>query len=193
METLILNGSPRQNGDTASLVGELKGFLRGDVTEIRAYSCGIAPCTDCRYCWEHPGCAKRDAWALVDEKLRACDSVVIASPIYFSQLTGPLLSVLSRLQQYYCARRFRGEKRAFPEKRGGVILAGGGDGSPKPAAEMAAVLLRQMNCRELAPPICCCRTNSTPALEEPGIRERLRGLADFLEGPRQGPPKEENY
>ncbi len=182
METLIFNGSPRKNGDTASLLRELRSSLSGAVTEISAYSCGIAPCTDCRCCWENSGCAKRDAWDLADEKLRTCDSVVIASPLYFSQLTGPLLSVLSRLQQYYCARTFRGEKLPFRPKRGGVILVGGGDGGPKPAAETAAALLRQMNCREIAPLLCCHNTNEKPALAEPGVKARLGELARFLEG-----------
>ncbi len=181
METLIFNGSPRKSGDTASLLRELRSSLSGAVTEISAYFCGIAPCTDCRYCWENPGCAKRDAWDLADEKLRTCDSVVIASPLYCSQLTGPLLSVLSRLQQYYCARAFRGEKLPFRPKRGGIILVGGGDGGPKPAAETAVTLLRQMNCREIAPPVCCHHTNSVPALREPFIKEQLAELALFLQ------------
>lgn len=181
METLIFNGSPRKNGDTVSLIRALKEFLPGKVTVVNAYSSGISPCVDCRSCWERPGCPIRDGWEEIDGVLRRCDAVVIASPIHFSELTGPLLSVLSRLQQYYCARQFRGEKQAFPEKKGGVLLVGGGDGSPKRAGETAAVLLRQMGCREIAPPVCCHNTNSIPALEEPGIMAQLENLAGFLE------------
>ncbi len=181
METLIFNGSPRPNGHTASLIRELKRFLRGDVTVIHAYSGGISPCVDCRSCWEKPGCSIHDGWDEADKLLRRCDSVVIASPLYFSQLTGPLLSVLSRLQQYYCAGAFRGEPPGLPPKRGGVLLTGGGDGAARPAQAMAETLLRQMNCKKIAPALCCHRTNTVPALEEPGVEERLRSLADFLE------------
>lgn len=181
METLIFNGSPRPAGDTASLVRALRERLTGRVTELSAYSCGIAPCTDCRYCWEHPGCAKRDGWDLADERLRACGNVVIASPIYFSELTGPLLSVLSRLQQYYCAMAFRGEPYPLKGKRGGLILVGGGDGSAKRAEETAVTLLRHMGCGELFPTVLCHHTNETPALEEAGIFDRLLELGRFLE------------
>lgn len=184
METLIFNGSPRKSGDIAFLVEQLKTFLTGDVRVIDAYSCRISPCVDCRRCWTAPGCSLRDGWEEVDGLLRRCGSVVIASPIYFSELTGPLLSVLSRLQQYYCAKYFRHEETGLSPKRGGLLLTGGGDGSPDPAVSTAEGLLRHMGCRETAPPVCCLRTNRVPAREEPGIRDRLRDLADFLEGRR---------
>ncbi len=180
METLILNGSPRMKGDTASLLELLRKLLPGEITEVRAYSQKISPCVDCRYCWAHAGCCQQDDWLLVDEALRRCDSVVLASPIYFSELTGPLLSVLSRLQQYYCARAFRGEGLPFPPKRGGLILTGGGDGSPRRAQETGETLLRQMGCREIFPTILCHHTNTTPAIREPGVEKRLQALADFL-------------
>ena len=35
------------------------------------------------------------------------DNILIASPIYFGQLTGPLISLGSRLQAYYCAEAFQ--------------------------------------------------------------------------------------
>lgn len=180
MKTLIWNGSPRENGDTASLLKAFREFLPGEVMELRAYSGDVGPCVDCRYCWENSGCCIKDGWIEADKALRSCDSVVIASPIYFSELSGPLLSVLSRLQQYYCAGAFRGEKPPFPPKRGGLILVGGGDGSPRRAAETGETLLRQMGCREVLSPVICHNTNNAPALSEPGIRERLRELADFF-------------
>ncbi len=181
METLIFNGSPRKDGDTVSLLRELKKFLRGDVTVIHAYSCGISPCVDCRSCWESPGCALRDGWGEIDGILRRCQGLVVATPIYFSQPTGPLLSLLSRTQQYYCARRFLGKPPGFPPKRAGILLTGGGDGSPDKAAETLRPPMRLMGCKEWAPTVCCHHTDSLPAIQEPGVEEKLEKLADFLE------------
>ncbi len=42
--------------------------------------------------------------------IEECDNILIASPIYFSELTGALLNIGSRLQTYFCARFFRKEK-----------------------------------------------------------------------------------
>ena len=181
METLIFQGSPRKDGDTAALVTRLQGALSGESHIIRAYDGNISPCVDCRACWTNAGCAIDDGWQEVDALLRCCDSVVLASPIYFSELTGPLLSVLSRLQQYYCAKAFRGEAFPFAGKRGGLLLVGGGDGSAARAEQTAITLLHQMGCRELFPTILCHDTNRTPAIDEPGIVEKIAALAHFLE------------
>lgn len=180
MSTLIFNGSPRKNGDTVSLLNILCSQLE-DCEIINAYGGNISPCIDCRSCWSKPGCAVKDDWQRADTLLRECDSVVIASPIYFSELTGSLLSVLSRLQQYYCGMAFRGEKYPLSGKHGGLVLVGGGDGSPGRAEETAVTLLHHMGCRELFPTVLCHNTNNIPAAEEPGIREKLYELANFLQ------------
>ena len=47
MKTLILNGSPRVNGDTASLIKELTKKLPGEYKIVNAYQCDVSPCVDC--------------------------------------------------------------------------------------------------------------------------------------------------
>lgn len=179
MNTLIFNGSPRKNGDTASLVNILCGRLESREL-VHAYNSEIYPCIDCRYCRKNQGCAINDGWGRVDSLLHECDSVVIASPIYFSELTGPLLSVFSRLQQYYSGMVFRGEKYPFSDKRGGIILVGGGNGTPTRAETTATALLHHMGCKEIFPTILCHNTDNLPAADEPNIHEKLNSLADFL-------------
>ena len=100
MKTLLLNGSPHPSGDTAALVAHL--FSRFPEThgihQIDAYTAGIAPCCDCRYCWRADGCCIRDSMNGLIDELDSFDNILIASPVYFSTLTPPLLSVASRLQ-----------------------------------------------------------------------------------------------
>ena len=181
MLTLIFNGSPRPQGDTAGLIDLLTAKLPGEVKVIRTYSAGVSPCVDCRHCWEHPDCGIKDGWQEIDQLIRESDNIVIASPIYFSELTGPLLSLLSRLQQYWCARFFRQEEPIEKPKKGGVILVGGGDGHMNTASETAADLLHHMNCREIFPAILCHNTNRIPVAEEPGITGKIAELARLLE------------
>ena len=49
MKTLIVNGSPKENGDTEALVRELASHLDGEI-RIVSHRNRIAPCADCRYC-----------------------------------------------------------------------------------------------------------------------------------------------
>ena len=45
MRTLILNGSPRPQGDTAHLIQALRRELPGEVEQVDAYRTSVAPIT----------------------------------------------------------------------------------------------------------------------------------------------------
>ena len=182
MKTLILNGSPRPAGDTAGLLKLLREQLKGEIKTVDAYRCDIAPCVDCRYCREHPGCAIRDEMQEVYSYIEDCDNIVIASPIYFSELTGKLLDVGSRLQTYYCARFFRKETPIAKTKKGAVILVGGGDGKPERAFETARLLLWHMNCRDVFDLVCSHNTDTLPAIEDAQAVKGVKRIAGFLNG-----------
>ena len=123
MKTLIFNGSPRIQGDTISLVNKVIASIEGEYKLINAYQCEISPCIDCRYCWTNDGCARKDEMQEVYSYIQECDNILIASPVYFSELTGKLLDVGSRLQTYYGARFFRKAEPIAKSKRGAVILS----------------------------------------------------------------------
>lgn len=179
MKTLILFGSPRKNGDTAALTDMLCRSLAGQQLLVRAYS-DISPCTDCRACRSHPGCVIKDSMSEVYDYIPDCDNIVIASPVYFAELTGRLLDVASRLQTLFSARRYRGEIPAIRPKRGGVILAGGGSGGADRAFETAKLILRQLNCRDVFDPVCSPNTDTVPAASDEKAIARLGALAAFL-------------
>jgi multimeric flavodoxin WrbA len=107
MKTVIFNGSPRKSGDTAILINEFCSELRGEITVFSAYTDEINPCIDCRYCHEHSGCSIADGMNGIYRSVSDCDNLVIASPLHFSELSGPLLSLFSRFQTYYAAKYIR--------------------------------------------------------------------------------------
>lgn len=100
---------------------------------MNAYRCNISPCVDCRYCWNNCGCAIEDEMQEVYNYIQECDNILIASPIYFSELTGKLLDVGSRLQTYFCARFFRKEEPVQKTKRGAVVFSH--DTNDRPAVD----------------------------------------------------------
>ena len=182
MKTLLLNGSPHPSGDTAALVAHL--FSRFPEThrihQIDAYTARIAPCCDCRYCWKADGCCIRDPMNRLIDELDSFDNILIASPVYFSTLTPPLLSVASRLQLIYTSRRFRGKKLITRRKKGGVILTGGGEGSLSPAWETARSMLRVMGAKEIFPLVSSHHTDSFPAREDTEALKQAEKLAEFF-------------
>ncbi len=183
VKTLIFNGSPRRNGDTSSLIEMFTEKLAGEYKIVEAYRCNISPCLDCRYCWKHSGCAINDEMQDVYQFIQECDNILIASPLYFSELTGKLLDVGSRLQTYFCTRFFRKEEPIAKPKKGAVILVGGGDGHIDTAYGTACTLLHHMNCRNIHEAVYSHNTNERPAVEDEKVLVGLSSILNFFERP----------
>lgn len=147
MYTLVLNGSPRPGGDTDALCEAFARSVRGRAETVRAYGADVSPCLDCRACRRTPGCRVHDGMDEIYARIDRADVLVIASPVFFSQLSGPLLSLLSRLQCRYLDRALRS---APPRNALGVVLlAAGGAGSVEPALAGAKSVFAALGIRFL--------------------------------------------
>ena len=99
---IVLNGSPRKTGNTSALV---KAFTEGaesaghTVTEFFLDAMDIHGCKGCfgghssREC----PCVQKDDMAQIYPAVKACDVVVLASPLYYWTLSGQLKTALDRL------------------------------------------------------------------------------------------------
>ena len=115
------------------------------------------------------------------EYIQDCDNVVIASPIYFAELSGMLLALGSRLQTYVSAKYMRKETPIAKPKKGAVILAGGGSGGAERAYETAKELLKLMNCTEIHELVASRKTDHVPASEDDEAMAGVERIRDFFE------------
>lgn len=180
MKTLILNGSPRKNGDTASMIELLINHLDGEYRIIDTYHCNISPCVDCRFCWNHRGCSIDDDMTDLYSYIESCDNILIASPIFFSELSGSLLSVCSRFQRYFCSSHFQKESSIVKPKKGAVILVGGGDGNPQKPYDTAVCLLYHVNAVDVYPLVCSFNTNAMPAINDKNAVDSVIKISKFF-------------
>ncbi len=141
MKALILNGSPRKNGDTQALIDAFLAGFSGEVRMLTAEA-AIAPCRDCRYCHRLAGCAIDDGMQTVYREMDTYDVIVLASPVWYSALSGVLLNLCSRFQTYFAGRRFRGEGTPMKNRCGVVLLTGGQRTTEQAPMESARVILR---------------------------------------------------
>ena len=103
---LILNGAPRKNGATASLV---KAFTEGakeagnEVREAYIQGMDVKNCLGCDACMKtHAGCVQKDAdMAKIYEDLTWCDTVVFASSVHFGYFTAQLKAVIDRMWAWF--------------------------------------------------------------------------------------------
>lgn len=99
---VILNGSPRKNGNTSALV---KSFTEGaesvgnEVTEFFLDDMNIHGCKGCfgghssREC----PCVQKDDMNQIYPAVKACDVVVLATPLYYWTMSGQIRTALDRL------------------------------------------------------------------------------------------------
>lgn len=105
MKILAINGSPRKNKNTATLLNKaLEGAAsKGAETEIvHLYNQNYKGCISCFSCKLKNGknygkCALKDDLAPILEKAANADAIILGSPIYLGSITGVMRSFLERL------------------------------------------------------------------------------------------------
>ena len=100
MKVLIINGSPRKDGNTTVAVKEVEKVLNDngiDTEIIRIGGENIRGCVACGYCFNHGKCAFSDKVNEVAEKFEKADGLIVATPVYFASANGTVVSFLDRL------------------------------------------------------------------------------------------------
>ncbi len=105
MKVLLINGSPKANGNTALALREMETIFaqQGIETElIHVGNQAIRGCIACGHCYEHGKCAIDDLVNEVAPKFEACDGLVVGSPVYYASANSTLTAFLDRL--FYSTR-----------------------------------------------------------------------------------------
>ena len=100
MKVLILNGSPRTEGNTAIALNEVARTLNGEGIETITLNIGkesIRGCLACNWCREHGRCVIDDKTNEVAQLFEQADGLVIGSPVYYASANGTLISLLDRI------------------------------------------------------------------------------------------------
>lgn len=124
MKVLLINGSPRVNGNTAMALREMEqDFAReGIETEtIQVGSKNIRGCIGCRSCKKTGKCVFDDLVNETAPKFEACDGIVVGSPVYFASANATLVAFLTRL--FYsvpCDKRMKVGASVVVARRGGL-------------------------------------------------------------------------
>ena len=100
MKVLILNGSPKANGNTAFALSQMASVFEEHGVETETIQIGsqlIRGCTGCGSCYKTGKCVFDDAVNAVAAKLDSYDGIVVGSPVYYASPNGTLISFLDRL------------------------------------------------------------------------------------------------
>lgn len=111
---LLLNGSPRKNGNTKKSLllleealkkscGRLNCTVTAEIVDLS--SLDIRTCRGCRLCFDRgdEACPLTDDLLHIHEKMKAADGVIFASPVYVNDVSGIVKTLLDRLA-FVCHR-----------------------------------------------------------------------------------------
>lgn len=100
MKVLIINGSPRVNGNTSIAVDEMVKVFSGEGVESEVIQIGaqdIRGCIACGKCGELGKCVFNDIVNDIADKFKEADALVLASPVYYASANATLIALLDRL------------------------------------------------------------------------------------------------
>lgn len=121
MNILILNGSPRMNGNTHILLSRVVAGVRSqgkDAELIHLARIALAPCTGCGVCESKGICSIDDAMSDLYAKIQTVRHLVIASPIYFYGVTAQAKAFIDRCQVFWSRKYLLGLSREGPPRYG---------------------------------------------------------------------------
>ena len=105
MKVLLINGSPRKQGNTFLALSEVASALekQGITTEIVSIGTkAVQGCIACNKCAEGGGCVFDDIVNELSPKFEAADGLIVASPVYYAGANATLVACLTRL--FYSTR-----------------------------------------------------------------------------------------
>ena len=100
MNILVINGSPRKNGNTEIMADVFIDTVQKNghsAEKINLSETKVNPCIGCNYCKTHDGdCVQKDGMTDIYTAMDHADMVVFASPIYAFGLSAQMVALLDR-------------------------------------------------------------------------------------------------
>lgn len=100
MNVLMINGSPKSNGNTAIALHEMEEIFHQEGIETEILHIGskdIRGCIGCGQCFTNGKCVFNDLVNETAAKFEACDGLVVGSPVYYASANATLVAFLTRL------------------------------------------------------------------------------------------------
>ena len=100
MKVLMINGSPRVDGNTGIALKEMEQVFSQEGIEVETVQVGnqaVRGCMACGYCGKNGKCVFDDVVNELAPKFEEADGLVVASPVYYASANATLIAVLDRL------------------------------------------------------------------------------------------------
>jgi NAD(P)H-dependent FMN reductase len=127
---LMLNGSPRKNGVTSSIlkiIAEEARSAGAEVEWVDVNALSMRPCIGCLKCRPDKKCIlPRDDGHRIGELLESCSALVVGTPTYWGNMPGPLKILFERnvpVLEYYELYTWRIPRPKHTGKKAAIVTA----------------------------------------------------------------------
>lgn len=100
MKVLLINGSPRTEGNTYTALYEMEKVFKEEGIETEILQVGnkdVRGCVACGSCAKNGKCVFDDLVNEAAPKFEECDGIVVGSPVYYASANATLVAFLDRL------------------------------------------------------------------------------------------------
>jgi len=109
MKILAICASPRKR-NTYNMIETVLNSAKGECEMIFLKERKIESCNDCRSCHGVNKCIINDGMDEIYNKLEKTDIIVLGSPTYFHNVSGPMKNFMDRCLPFYFSRKLEGKR-----------------------------------------------------------------------------------
>ncbi len=125
-KVIIVKGSPRREGNSAILADEVAAGAKSAGAHVESYDLhemDIQPCDACYGCRAGAECVLDDDMQLLYPKIREADAMVIASPVYYFNVTAQTKAFIDR---FFAFTAEKPPNHSLSKIKLGVVMTGEG-------------------------------------------------------------------
>lgn len=99
MRVLVINGSPRKNGNVAKMLHSVSDNIKGaDIHWFDVNDLNVHPCTGCMRCRKTGRCVlPDDDGHMIANEVEHCDAIILGTPVYWGNMSGQMKLVFDRI------------------------------------------------------------------------------------------------
>lgn len=171
MQMMMIHGSPRKQGNSATLGKEFAKSVTGyDIYETYLQDLHLEPCKGCKWCKSNDGCIIKDPMNDMAKDVVGSEVLVFTSPVYWWGISAQLKTFIDRLYQL--------PQNALKNKRLYVMVTGedGLEGIQYRLIREQFEAICEYTEMELAGYLAVCAGDDNPVKAQPQVLDQARSL-----------------
>ncbi len=189
LKALIVNGSPRKHGSTASLLNRVAGIVNeagGNVNRCDLVDLNFDDCHACMRCRDSGACAVDDDMQPMYVRMRDSDMIVLGSPIYMGAESGRMKCFVDRFNAFLLPGKVRsGFTSSLGKGKRAIVVFSCGQKDGEMVfnhlnVRYFNILVRLLGCEDMRSFIVPAGASPEASIHSPQARQMIEEITRFV-------------